>query len=122
VEDSSGDELTLKRVNECWRQVVKLVGEQNRGTQAILNSCKPIGIKDGNLLLGFNGDFAKSKMEKEDNLEMIQKAFSQVLGISVTIRCMVISGQKGNLPPDVEGDGIVATALRDLGGEIVDIQ
>lgn len=122
VEDSSGDELTLKRVNECWRQVVKLVGEQNRGTQAILNSCKPIGIKDGNLVLGFNGDFAKSKMEKEDNLEMIQKAFSQVLGISVTIRCMVISGQKGNLPPDVEGDGIVATALRDLGGEIVDIQ
>ncbi len=33
-----------------------------------------------------------------------------------------IDRQAGNLPPDVDSDGMVATALRDLGGEIVDIQ
>jgi DNA polymerase-3 subunit gamma/tau len=114
--------LTIKQINDQWRQVLKLVGEQSRQTQALLNSCKPYGIKDGCVYLGFNGDFAKSKMEKEGNLEIAQKALSQIMGTNITVRCMVITGQKGDLPPDVDGDGMVATALRDLGGEIVDIQ
>jgi hypothetical protein len=45
--------------------VVKLVGEQNRTTTGLLNSCKPIGVKGDCLYLGFNGDFAKSKMKKK---------------------------------------------------------
>ncbi|MBN1536796.1 MAG: DNA polymerase III subunit gamma/tau [Anaerolineales bacterium] len=114
--------LTLQRVIDHWRQVVQLVGEQNRTTQGVLNSCKPIGVKDNCIYLGFQGDLIKSKMEKESNLELVQKAFSQVLDTQVSIHCTVTSGQKSNLPPDVEGDGMVATALRDLGGEIVDIQ
>jgi len=28
----------------------------------------------------------------------------------------------GKLPPEVEGDSMVAAVLRDLGGEIVDVQ
>ncbi len=120
--DPAGEVLSIKRINEQWRQVLKLVGEQSRQTQAILNSCKPYGVKDGCLYLGFQGDLIKSKMEKESNLEIVQNALSQVMGMNITVRCMVITGQKGNLPSDVEGDGMVATALRDLGGEIVDIQ
>jgi len=34
----------------------------------------------------------------------------------------VIATQLNTIPPDVDQDGIVATALRDLGGEIVDVQ
>ncbi len=122
LKDSTNQGLTIKQINDQWRQVLKLVGEQSRQTQALLNSCKPYGFKDGCLYLGFNGDFAKSKMEKEGNLEIAQKALSQVMGTAIAVRCMVITGQKGDLPPDVDGDGMVATALRDLGGEIVDIQ
>lgn len=119
---AASETLTLKQIKDQWRQVVKLVGEQNRTTQGILNSCRPYGVKDGCIYLGFQGDIIKSKMEKESNLKIVQDAFSRVLGMEVTIRCMLISGQKDNLPPDVDSDGMVATALRDLGGEIVDVQ
>lgn len=121
-EVSAGGELTINIVHDHWRQVVKLVGDQNRQTQAILNSCRLNGVKDGCIYLGFQTETIKSKMEKESHLEIVQKAFSQVLAMNVTIRCMVSSGKKGDLPPGVEGDGMVATAVRDLGGQIVDTQ
>jgi hypothetical protein len=38
------------------------------------------------------------------------------------VRCFVATSGSSGLPPDVEGDGMVAAALRDLGGEVVDIQ
>jgi hypothetical protein len=44
-----------------------------------------------------------------------------VFGAQVPLRCVVASGKKG-APAEVDSDGIVATALRDLGGEIVDVQ
>jgi hypothetical protein len=40
----------------------------------------------------------------------------------IQFRCVVSGGKSGSLPPDVDGEGMVASALRDLGGEIVDIQ
>ena len=42
-------------------------------------------------------------------------------GEEIPIQCITASN-RASLPPDVDHDGMVATALRDLGGEIVDIQ
>jgi hypothetical protein len=44
----------------------------------------------------------------------------QVLGEVMPVRCIMSMG--GGLPDDIDQDGMVASALRDLGGEIVDIQ
>ena len=119
---ASWNDTTFKQVNEGWRQILSLVGSENRQTQALLNSCKPFGMKDGVLFLGFNGDFAKSKMEKDENMELTRRILTQVLGTDIPIRCFIASGPGRELPPDVDSDGMVAHALRDLGGEIVDIQ
>jgi hypothetical protein len=35
---------------------------------------------------------------------------------------VVATGKNDALPPDIDSDGMVASALRDLGGEIVDVQ
>jgi DNA polymerase III gamma/tau subunit len=103
-----------------WREIITLVRQRNPQTQALLNSCKPLGVKNGALILGFNGEFAKSKMEQGDNLEIIQQVMVQVLGEALPIRCVLSVG--GELPDDIDHDGMVASALRDLGGEIVDVQ
>jgi DNA polymerase-3 subunit gamma/tau len=113
--------LTLDKVGKNWRQVLTLVRQQNPQTQGLLNSCKPLGLKGNVLYLGFNSDFAKAKMEKVEHLELTQQILSQVFGLEVLVRCLVAGNRQGP-PPDVDSDGMVATALRDLGGEIVDIQ
>jgi DNA polymerase-3 subunit gamma/tau len=118
----SQNDQVYKRVMADWRQVLQQVGLVSRQTQALLNSCKPYGVKDGVLFLGFNGDFAKSKMEQDDNIEVTCQVLSQVMGKEMPIRCFIASGNQDSIPPDVDSDGMVAAALRDLGGEVVDIQ
>jgi len=103
-----------------WKKIKDQVKKENPQTQALLNSCKLMGTKSGVLILGFNGDFAKSKMEQDENLAILQQAMKQVMGESMPVRCVLSAGK--SLPVDVDNDGMVATALRDLGGEIVDIQ
>jgi hypothetical protein len=122
VNSATWNDATFKQVNENWVKVLNLVGQENRQTLGLLNSCKPYGMKDGVLFLGANGDFAKTKLEKDENLEITRKALAQVMGVNIQIRCFVASGRKGALPPEVDSDGMVADALRNLGGEIVDIQ
>ncbi len=113
---------TFHQVQEKWRQVLSAVRTYNPTTQGLLNSCKPVGMKDGVLYLGFTSDFIKRKMESGSNIEYTCKALAQVLGIEIPVRCFVATGNSGSLPTDVESDGMVAAALRDLGGEIVDVQ
>ena len=107
-------------ITQNWDQIRTIVRQKNPQTQALLNSCKLLGIKGGSLILGFNGEFAKSKMEQGEHIEILQQAMEQAIGEKMTVRCVMSAGK--SLPADVDNDGMVATALRDLGGEIVDIQ
>ena len=122
AEVASAGGLTMEMDREKWRQIAALVRQRNPQTQGLLNSCKPLGVKDGVLFLGFNSDFSRSKMEKAEHIEIAQQVLSQVFGMDIPIRCIVSAGRQGTPPPDIDSDGMVATALRDLGGEIVDIQ
>ena len=113
--------LTLKLINEHWRQILAVIRRSNTTTEALLRSGRLLGVKDGTVYLGFS-EVLKSKMEKSDNMNLVRSAFQQVLNQDAPIQCVVYTGKAGSLPPDIEGDGMVAAALRDLGGEIVDIQ
>jgi len=109
-----------QNISQNWDKIRSTVRKQNPQTQALLNSCKLLGIKGGSLILGFAGEFAKSKMEQGEHIEILQEAMQIVMGESMPVRCVLSSGK--SIPTDVDQDGMVATALRDLGGEIVDIQ
>ena len=119
--DPSEGGLTIKLVTEHWRQVLTLVRQRSPTTQGLLNSGKLLGVKDGALYLGYS-EVLKFKMEKTENIEIVCQVLKQVLGMDVPVRCVVMKGRGPSLPPDVDSDGMVAAALRDLGGEIVDIQ
>jgi DNA polymerase-3 subunit gamma/tau len=116
----ASDEL-FHQIQANWRQVVNTVRQYSPTTQGLLNSCKPAGMKDNVLYLGFTSDFVRRKMETGSNLEYTTKALTQILGREIPVRCFVAVAGSGSLPPDVESDGMVGTAINDLGGEIVDI-
>jgi DNA polymerase-3 subunit gamma/tau len=120
TQDAGG--VSLQAITQNWPKIRALVKKRKSQTEALLNSCKPLGIKDGVLLLGFQAELLKSKMETNDNLQIIRQALGQVLGIDMQVRCVITTGKGKSLPADlnVETDGMVGTALRDLGGEIVD--
>jgi DNA polymerase-3 subunit gamma/tau len=117
----SESKLTVKKVNQHWNDILAQVRESSLKTEALLKSGSVFGVKNGVLYFGFS-EVLKTQMEKSDNLEVVRQAIENVLGREVRIRCVVASGGQKELPAGVDSNGMVAVALRDLGGEIVDIQ
>jgi hypothetical protein len=60
-------------------------------------------------------------MEKDENRLVAQQALARLTGREILIECKVDTAKRDAIPPGVEDDGMVAAALRDLGGELVDI-
>ena len=108
-------------IQNNWQKILANVRRSSPNAEALLKSGKVLGVKDGVLYLGYS-EVLKSKMEKSENIEVVSQAFKEVLKMEVPIRCVVFTGKGNAIPAGIDSDGMVATVLRDLGGEIVDIQ
>jgi DNA polymerase-3 subunit gamma/tau len=118
--ETTGQGADLGQIRQGWARIRQVVRQRSALTAAALNSCRTFTIKDGILVLGYQNDLLKSKMETEDNLALLKAALQGVLGVSMPVRCVVI-GNKTTLEADdldIDSDGMLRTAL-DLGGEIV---
>jgi DNA polymerase-3 subunit gamma/tau len=122
TEMTSSDAAANQRMNTNWDQFLGRVKAQNAKLAGVLNSAKTRVLKGNVLSLGFNGDFYLTTFENPASLELLKQAFKQVINMEIEVQAILVSGKKSTPPPDVDSDGMVASALRDLGGEIVDIQ
>ena len=112
--------MDLPELRKKWPAIRKQIKTQRPQTEALLNSCRSVNIKDGVLVLGFASDVVKSKMETPENLELTGSIITQITGKGIRIRCEVVSKSGNTAPTDmnIEDDGMVNTALN-LGGQIV---
>jgi len=119
--------ITFEHIHGSWREVLQAARSQDPRVQALLNSCRPLGIESGALVIGFSSDLLREKMEKEHNLRVAIAALEQVFGDSLKLRCVLTeSWQSGDYereaPPPMADQGMVATALRELGAQVVDVE
>lgn len=105
-----------------WQALLGMVRQINPKAYGVLNSCKSHYLHGDELILNFASDIVKMQMEKVENLEAVRSALNQLLHREVAVRAFVDAAKRDAIPPGVDNDGMVASALRDLGGEIVDIQ
>jgi DNA polymerase-3 subunit gamma/tau len=121
---AAGPGVSMQTIQQNWARIRALVKKRKSMTEALLNSCKLMGVKEGILILGFKGEVIKSKMEANDNLKIIREAIQEVTGGDLQVTCVISTGKGSAIPADlnVDNDGMVSTALRDLGGEIVDVK
>ena len=114
-------------VRGLWKEILQAARHFDPRTQALLNSGRPIGLEEGILTLGFRSDLLREKMEKDQNVANAQQALQQVMGYPIKLRCVLLSSsrpvdQPGETPPDIEEGGMVATAMRDFGAQVVDVE
>jgi DNA polymerase-3 subunit gamma/tau len=121
-EMSAEDALTNQRLDKSWNLVLAQLRGQNPSLYGLVNSVRSRGLRGNTLTLGLNGDALKTRLEDPANLELLQKVLTQVMGKEIYVQVVLTSGTKHKPPDEVDNDGMVASALRDLGGEIVDIQ
>lgn len=118
---SSTDAQANQRLAEAWPQILRLVRQRSQPAYATLNSSTSRQLSGDNLTLGFASNLLKGKMERPENLSLLQEALKQVFEREFLIRCVVDTTRRDSVPQGVDEDGMVAAALRDLGGELVDI-
>jgi DNA polymerase-3 subunit gamma/tau len=125
AESASVDTLQAEQLSQklatAWPQIVALVRQGSTLAYAALNSYTARTLRGDHLILNYASDVLKAKMEKPESMELLLRALKQVLGREITVECTVDTARRDSVPPGVDGDGIVAAALRDLGGELVDI-
>ena len=121
-EMSPEDAITNQRLDKSWNLVLAQLRNQNPSLYGLVNSVKSRALKGNTLTLGLGGDALKTRLEDPANLELLQKVLKQVMGKEIYVQVVLTSATKTTPPAEVDNDGMVASALRDLGGEIVDIQ
>jgi len=109
-------------VLQHWQEILDRVRDINPATQGILNSCKPLGIKDNTLVLSFRSDAIKEKMDAGEHLNICQDVIEKVIGVRLPVMCIVGAKDQSGLPEGVDPNGLVAAVVRDLGGTLVDNQ
>jgi len=114
------DDVSLSSIQTEWGKIKTKVRKHNPRTEGILNSAKLLGLEENTLILGFTSNTVKGFMEKEGNLTLTRDILEETLGQPFLIKCIVTTQTTNALPNniEIEKDGMVGTATRDLGGKI----
>lgn len=118
-------EIEFQAVLDSWPKLLAAAYRRDPRAQALLNSSKPMGVSTAGLVLGFQSDLLREKMEKGHNAQLIAEALEEVLGGPLGVRCVLIEeweAKSTTAAPPVQEGGMVAMALRDLGGQVVDFE
>ncbi len=125
---SSGGNVTFDLIVERWRDILQAARKRDARVQALLNSCRPLGLEKGKLVIGFSSDLLREKMEKEHNLSIASQAVAEVCQTKLGLRCLLTEtwqtgkDAKDGPPAPMESDGMVATAIRELGAQVVEVE
>jgi DNA polymerase III subunit gamma/tau len=106
-------------VIKAWKNLASSLPKSQANLSALLNSVKMIDVQGKTLILGLASDVLVSKIDKPEQIELIQKMIKDEFGVDMNIRCVVTTA-KGKIPPNVQQDGMVAAAIQH-GGHIVDM-
>lgn len=126
-DEAASGELSFQMVLDSWSKILVATRRFDPRAQALLNSCRPLGFESGALVVGFGSDLLREKMEKGHNMSMVRKALGEVLGLQVAIRCVLRDswtpgGDRVDQSKSIKDGGMVATAVRDLGAHVVDVE
>ena len=111
--------VSINDIVKAWKHMSAALPKAQANLSALMNSVRMIDVQGNTLILGLASDVLVSKIDKPDQIEILQKLIKDEFGVDMNIRCMVTNA-KGKIPPNVPQDGMVATAIQH-GGEIVDM-
>jgi DNA polymerase-3 subunit gamma/tau len=111
--------ISAADVLKAWKRLTASLPKSQANLSALLNSVKMIDVQGGTLILGLASDVLVSKIDKPDQIELIQRLIEDEFGVDMKVKCVVTTA-KGKIPPNVPQDGMVAAAIQH-GGQIVDM-
>ncbi len=81
--------LTLEQVHAQWPEILNEVKAQSLPTQALLRSCKLLGVEGVTVTLGWPSNTLKDKFESSKSRDLVADVMTEVLSQKVVIRSLV---------------------------------
>ena len=96
LSSAPGDEATMSLTTEVlhdrWAEFLNALRPRNLSLEALMRSCRPMAVEGDIVVLGFDYDFHRSKVEEERNRRDVEEALSDVVGQKYRVRCMLARG------------------------------
>jgi DNA polymerase-3 subunit gamma/tau len=120
AEEHSGDgTITTEDILAEWSHIRAEVKLRRSQAEALLNSQRLVQVKNGVLILGFQSETVKSKMENPENIEVTRRVIQSICNVDVPIQCIVVAGKAAAAVDNAaEPDSLVSAAIN-LGGKLV---
>jgi DNA polymerase-3 subunit gamma/tau len=132
--------VSAAKLQECWPEFLSALHSRNLSLEALMRSCRPVAVEGDVVVLGFDYDFHRGKVEEERNKRDVEDTLSSLLGWKCRVRCVLrqkgqqeqagaaqqrpqpASGEPLSPPPDEQtltDDPLIRTAIEDLGAQII---
>jgi len=99
-------QLTLDWVQGKWRQALTRMKAIDPKLQAILNSARPIEVRDDTITLGCEAPFHRDRLAEDKRREVVERVLSEVMGAPCHIKCVVDKGRRETVGPSRAGENL----------------
>ena len=79
--------LTLDTLLGRWAEFLNALRPRNLSLEALLRSCRPVGVEGDIVVLGFDYDFHRGKAAEDRNRQDVEETLSDLLGKKYRVRC-----------------------------------
>lgn len=119
MELEGGKTITIIDITNNWKKIIKEIRQYDPRTAGVLNSCRPIALKQAKLILGFQSEVVKKIMEEGRHVELTRRVIAKLMQAKVDIQCLVMDSNVDikTVNPAENGEGMVSEAVN-LGGRI----
>ncbi len=128
----SAQELTEERINDSWSKILEEIKPYNHSLSALLLGCKVKNISGKNITLATPYSFHKERIENSQNKLTIEKVFSKILGLSVSVQAeldpsitpkkdiVTETGKDNSKEKSGKQNDLLNSAMEIFGGKIVE--
>ena len=118
--------ISINDIKKSWNQAILEIKPINHSLSAILQSCQPIGIKDGIVSIAAKFPFHKDKLNEDANRLTMESVFAKILGFR--LRIMSVTNEEAGIKNQQsakeekasETSSLLTNALDIMGGAIVE--
>lgn len=125
-------QVTLDDVQRNWAELLAAIRPHSRMVEALLKDCRPVGVQEDAVTLGFFYPFHKQRIEEPKHRALVEKMLQRVLGVRVRVECTMIDkesvaeGIQKRRPKDkyrqaVE-DPVIQAAVEKFGARVVGVE
>jgi len=116
----AGGDGDIATIREAWPRIVAAIGG-NPANRPLVNTCRPVEVRDGILILGFPEDQAFMRDIAERKRRILEEGIASVIGRTVAVRCVVTNLELVEPVDSGEGD-LVSQARRVFDGELAGVE